>query len=137
VRQPLVERQVGLAGVAILAVAVSLSVATRREHAKVVAALPAPVGAYSALAAATGPRAAAKETSCGIALDRRLAGIYSPVLPCGIRLYLGYRSHHVLASVVGRPPTVVSAQFGLTPALARRLGVKGVRRIHWSYAASA
>jgi len=39
--------------------------------------------------------------------------------------------------VIGRPPAVVPAQFGLTPALARRLGVNGVKRIRWSYAAAA
>jgi hypothetical protein len=126
---------VALAAVAVLAVAISLSVSTRREHAKVVASLPASVGSYSALAAATGPRAAAKETSCGVAIDQRLVGIYSPVLPCGVRLYLDHGSHHVLASVVGRPPRAIAAQFALTPTLARRLGVNGVRRIHWSYAA--
>ena len=124
-----------LAAVAVLALAISLSVSTRREHARVVASLPASVGSYSALAAATGPRARARETSCGVAFDNRLVGIYSPVLPCGVRLYLDHGSHHVLASVVGRPPTVLAAQFALTPALARRLGVNGVRRIHWSYAA--
>lgn len=134
-RRPLVERQVTLAGVAVLAVAVSLSLTTRHRHQKAVAALPASVGSYTALAAATGPRAAEQETSCGVALDRRLAGVYSPVLPCGVRLYLNYRSRHVLASVVGRPPAVVPAQFGLTPALASRLGIRGVRRVQWSYAA--
>lgn len=124
-----------LAGVAVLAVAVSLAFTTRENHAKAVAALPAAVGSYTALAAATGPMSGT-DAVCGVELTPHLVGIFSPVLPCGVRLYVTRGRHHVLASVVGRSPTVQGAEFGLTAALAHRLGITGVRRIRWSYAAS-
>jgi hypothetical protein len=122
-----------LAAVAILAVAVSFAVTARHER-KAAAALPAPHGSYTALVAASGSRVVGKTTACGIEIGRRTMGISSPVLPCGVRLYLTYRSRHVLASVIGRGPQSGGAEFAVTPALARRLGVTGVRRLRWSYA---
>jgi hypothetical protein len=124
-----------LAGVAVLGVAVSLAFTTRQDHAKMVAALPVPVGSYSALAAATAPMSGT-DPVCGVEITPRVVGILSPVLPCGVRLYVARGSHHVLASVVGRTPTAQGAEFGLTAALAHRLGVNGVKRVRWSYAAS-
>ena len=134
-RRALAERQVMLAGVAVLGVAVSLAFTTRQDHAKEVAALPAPVGSYTALAAATAARSGT-DPACGVEITPRLVGIFSPVLPCGVRLYVTRGSHHVLASVVGRAPTAQGAELGLTAALAHRLGINGVKRIRWSYAAS-
>jgi len=135
VRRALAERQVMLAGVAVLGVAVSLAFTTRRDHAKVVAALPPALGSYSALAAATAP-ASGTDPACGVEITPSVVGIFSPVLPCGVRLYVARGSHHVLAPVVGRTPTAQGAEFGLTAALAHRLGIIGVKRIRWSYAAS-
>ena len=135
-RRPLAERQVVLAGVTVVAIAASLAVTTRRDHQKAVAALPASVGTYTALAAAGGPGQGRKETACGVQLEPRVMGILSPVLPCGVRLYIGYRDHHVLASVVGRGPAAPGASLGLTQALSRKLGVTGVKRVRWSYAAT-
>jgi peptidoglycan lytic transglycosylase len=134
-RRPLAERQVVLAGVTILALAVSLAVTTRRDHEKAAAALPAAVGSYTALAATAEPQVDGKETACGVTVKPRVMGISSPVLPCGIRLYVAYHGRHVLAAVIGRGPTAPGAELGLTPTLARRLGVNGVKRIRWSYAA--
>ena len=134
-RRALAERQVMLAGAAVLGVAVSLAFTTRENHAKAVAALPVPVGSYSALAAATAPMSGT-DRACGVEITPRLVGIFSPVLPCGVRLYVTRGSRHVLASVVGRAPTAQGAEFGLTAALSHRLGITGVRRIRWSYAAS-
>jgi hypothetical protein len=126
-----------LAGVTLIAVAISLAVTTRRDHEKAAAALPAAVGSYTALAATAEPQVDGKETACGVTVKPRLMGISSPVLPCGIRLYIAYRDHHVLAAVIGRGPTAPGAELGLTPTLAHRLGITGVRRIRWSYAAGA
>ena len=134
-RRSLAERQVMLAGVAVLGLVVSLAFTTRQDHAKAVAALPAPVGSYTALAAATGAMSGT-DPACGVEITPRLVGIFSPVLPCGVRLYVTRGSRHVLASVVGRAPTAQGAELGLTAALAHRLGINGVKRIRWSYAAS-
>ena len=56
-----------------------------------------------------------------------IAGIETPVLPCGIRLYLAYRGRSVLASVIGHEPVPAGRELDLTAALARRLGLSGVR----------
>jgi hypothetical protein len=74
-------------------------------------------GSYSALVAASGPRAIGKKTACGIVIAPRTLGISSPVLPCGTRLYLNYGTRHVLAPVVSRGPEATGAEFAVTPAL--------------------
>ena len=135
-RRQLAQRQVILAAVAILAIAVSVAYVTRhdqRHHA--VSRLPPPHGDYTALAAASGESALGRETSCGVLVGDATMGIGSPVLPCGARLYLTYRHRHVLASVIDQADAP-GASLVLTHALARRLGVSGVRRVRWSYAGS-
>jgi len=58
------------------------------------------------------------------------------VLPCGARIYITFRGKHVLTQVIDRGPVVPGRQFDLTDALARLLGLSGVQRIRWSYAAT-
>jgi hypothetical protein len=134
VRRPLAQRQVALGAVAVLAVAVSFAVTARHDR-KAAAALPKPVGSYSALVAASGPKVIGKKTACGIVVAPRTMGIASPVLPCGTRLYLSLGTRHVLAPVVSRGPQATGAEFAVTPALAHRLRLSGVKRVRWSYAA--
>jgi len=134
-RRPLAQRQVMLAGAAVVAIAASLAITSR--HGSRSASLPASSGSYSALFSSTGPRAFGKTTSCGVVVGAGTMGISSPVLPCGVRLYLSYRGTTVLASVIGRTPAAPGGEFGLTQALARRLGITGVRRCRWSYAATS
>jgi hypothetical protein len=133
-RGRLAQREVGLLAVALLAVAVSIAITMRERHKAAASVLPPEEGAYTALVAASGPRAVGSRTGCGVVIGTRTFGISSPVLPCGVRLYLTYRSRHVLASVIGRGPEAPGAEFALTPALAHRLGVTGVKRLRWSYA---
>ena len=133
-RRGLAQRQVVLGAVTILAVAVSLAFTTRNDHHHHrVTRLPPPHGNYTALAAATAASAFGRRTTCGVRVGAATVGLGSPVLPCGTRLYLTYRQRHVLASVIDRADAP-GASFVLTHALARRLGVTGVRRIRWSYA---
>ena len=132
-RRQLAERQVVLAGVTVLAVAVSLAFTTRNDHHHRASRLPPPHGSYSALAAAGAASALGRRTSCGVLAGDSTLGIASPVLPCGARLYLTYGARHVLASVIDQS-AAPGASFVLTHALARRLGVTGVRRVRWSYA---
>jgi hypothetical protein len=135
VRQALVQRQLVLVAITVLAISISLAVTTRPGH-RAEAALPPPVGSYTALVATENARLTGKTTACGVLVLSRTVGISSPVLPCGVRLYVSRGGRHVLASVIGRGPPAPGAEFGLTPALAHRLGITGLRRIHWSYAAS-
>jgi hypothetical protein len=135
VRQALLQRQLVLVAITVLAIAISLAVTTRPGH-KAAAALPPPVGSYTALVATAGPKSEGKTTACGVVVSARTVGISSPVLPCGVRIYLTRGGRHVLASVIGRGPTAPGAEFAITVALAHRLGITGLRRVHWSYAAS-
>lgn len=134
-RPALVRRQLVLVAVTVLAIAVSLAVTTRPGH-KAAAALPAPVGSYTALVATASAKDEGKPTACGVVVSPWTVGISSPVLPCGVRIYLSRGQRHVLAPVIGRGPTTPGAEFALTPALASRLRITGLRRVHWSYAAS-
>src|SRR5581483_5225678 len=86
------------------------------------------------LAGTVAPAADGTRTACGVVLGPATEGIVHPVLPCGAKLYLGYRGRTVLAAVIGRAPSVPGPAFELTRALARRLGLAGRTRIRWSYA---
>jgi hypothetical protein len=135
-RRQLAQRQVILAAVAILAVAVAVASVTHRDdHHRLATRLPPPHGSYTALAAASGESVLGHRTSCGVLVGDATMGIGSPVVPCGSRLYLTYGNRHVLASVIDEAD-FAGASLVLTHALARRLGVSGVRRIRWSYAGS-
>jgi hypothetical protein len=135
VRRQLAQRQVILGGLTILAVSVSLAFTTPHGHHRTISRLPPPHGSYTALAAASGESALGHKTSCGVLVGDSTVGIGSPVLPCGTRLYLTFRKRHVLASVIDGA-SAPGSSFVLTQALARRLGVSGVRRVRWSYAGS-
>jgi rare lipoprotein A len=125
-------RVIALAGVALLAGAISLALtAGDRDHSR---ALPEPSGSYTALAGSSGPAAVGRRTACGDVLHADTEGVAHPVLPCGVRIYVTYDHKHVLTQVIDRGPYVPGRTFDLTDALARRLGLRGVQEIHWSYA---
>jgi hypothetical protein len=127
------QREAALAGVAVLGATVSLAVTSNtREHAP---GPPAPAGSYTALAGSSGPAGFGKKTACGVVVGAATVGVGNPVLPCGVRLYIGYRGRHVLTEVIAHVPSGAGRQFELTAALARELGLAGVKRIQWSYAA--
>ena len=61
-------------------------------------------------------------------------GIAHPTLPCGARIFIDYKGQRVLTQVVDRGPYEPGRQFDVTDALARKLGLEGVKPVHWSYA---
>jgi hypothetical protein len=131
VRPELAQREVALAGVALLATAVALAVSSAiHAHGS---KLPLPVGSYTALAGA-GIGSAGTKTACGEVITAATEGVANPVLPCGVQVYISYRGKHVLTRVIDRGPYVPGREFGLTEALAQRLGLAGVQEIEWSYA---
>jgi rare lipoprotein A len=135
VRPRLAQREIALAGVALLAAVVSLALTSRGRDGD--STLPEPVGSYTALAGSSGPGAFGKKTACGGVLAPETVGLAHPVLPCGVRIYVTYGRKHVLAPVIDRGPYVPGRTFDLTDALARRLGLRGVQQIHWSYAVTS
>jgi hypothetical protein len=133
-----VQRQVALAGIALLAAIVALAL-TSHGKGQAVTGLPQPVpvaggGWYTALAG-TGQARFGRRTRCGYLLKPGTVGVTDSVLPCGILLYVAYKdSPQVLTRVIDRRPVVPGRKFDLTPKLAEELGVDGVQRIRWVFA---
>ena len=131
-RPQLALREIALAGVALLAGAVALAV-TSATHAHG-SRLPTPIGSYTALAGSSGVASLGRRTACGEVISATIEGVGNPVLPCGVRVYIGYRGKHILTRVIDRGPYVPGREFDLTPALAAQLQLSGVQEIEWSYA---
>jgi len=127
-------RELALLGIALLA-AVAVLAATEHRRSDD-AATPEPEGSFSALAGSSGPAAFGRRTACGGVLRADTEGVAHPTLPCGARIFISYKGIKVLTQVVDRGPYVPGRQFELTDALARRLGLRNVQTIHWSYARS-
>jgi rare lipoprotein A (peptidoglycan hydrolase) len=125
-------REIALAGLALVAAVVSLAVTAHTRSGN--STEPQPVGSYSALAGSSGPAAFGRRTACGGVLRPDTEGVAHPTLPCGARIFLTYHGIRVLTQVVDRGPFVAGRQFDLTDALARRIGLRGVHPIQWSYA---
>jgi rare lipoprotein A (peptidoglycan hydrolase) len=130
----LAQREVALAGLALLAIAVSLAVTAQTRE--TTSTEPQPEGSYTALAGSSGPAAFGRRTACGGVIHPDTVGVAHPTLPCGARLFITYRGQTVLTQVIDRGPYVPGRKFDLTDALARRLGLRNVQEIHWSYARS-
>ena len=126
-------RIVVLTGVAVLAAAIGLALAEGRDRGS--SKLPPAASTwYSAKAGALAPAEYGTRTACGRLVGPAAEGVAHPVLPCGARIYISYDGKHVLTQVIDRGPYVPGRTFDLTDALARRLGLRGVKQIHWSYA---
>jgi rare lipoprotein A (peptidoglycan hydrolase) len=131
-KAPLAQRQVALAGLALLAAAVSLAVTAHTRDTRDNG--PRPEGSFVALVGSGGPAAFGRRTACGGRIGPETEGIAHPTLPCGARIFVTFRGRTVLTQVVDRGPYVAGRQFDLTDALARRLGLRGQQVVHWAYA---
>jgi rare lipoprotein A (peptidoglycan hydrolase) len=134
----LAQRELVLAGVALLAAVSALAVASVREAGGAGPGLepvPAPNGGwYTALASAGGKSFSKERTACGHVVSRDSLGVAHPVLPCDVKLFISYNGREVLTQVIERGPFVPGREFDLTRALARLLDMEGTRQIHWRYA---
>lgn len=129
----LAQREIALAGVALLAAVISLALTSGRSDDS--SKLPRPAGTwYTALAGPRGPASFGKRTACGETLAADTVGVAHPVLPCGAKIYVAFGDRQVLTQVIDRGPYVPGRQFDLTDALAAKLGVRGVQQIEWAYA---
>ena len=135
----LAQREVALAGVALVAVVAALALTGGGSRGAAQDALPRPVPSpsgewYAALAAPRGSAGYGKRTACGTLLRRDTLGVAHPVLPCGAKLFVAFGDRKVLTQVVDRGPTVPGRDFELTAALASELDVHEVRRVRWTFA---
>ena len=135
----LLERQLALGGVALLAVlgALALGRATEAEpparppfEAPPVAGrwYEAPVGTY-------GPGLFGRTTDCQVRLARSTRGVAHPVLPCGARIVVSYGGREVDTRVIDKGPFGTRQEFALTQALASDLGLSGVQIVRWRFSA--
>lgn len=133
------QRAILLGAVTLIGIVGALGVAERLPDARgssdLPQAVPAPGGGwYQALAGPESQRAYGRPTACGETLERDTLGVSHPVLVCGAKLYLGHGNTEILTQVVARGPWSAGAQFGLTEAMARELGVRGRTTIRWRFA---
>jgi hypothetical protein len=139
VNAKLLERQVALAGVALLAALGSLALGrsgaeSAPEALPVVPPAPPAVGRwYEAPVGTYGPGFFGRTTSCGVALTRSTKGVAHPILPCGARLVVAFGGRTVETAVVDRGPYGPGREFALTQALAEELGLSGVRIVRWRF----
>jgi hypothetical protein len=75
-----------------------------------------------------------RRTACGTVLAPETVGVIHPVLPCGARLVLRSGQRTETAEVVDRAAAGPGRDFGVTRALATRLGLDGDARIRWRFA---
>jgi hypothetical protein len=133
----LAQREVALAGVALLAAVVALAVTSPRGSNASGTLKPVLVpggGWYTALAGAQ-PVRYGRRTNCGVMLRQSTRGVVDSVLPCNVKLFVSFgHSPRILTQVIARRPVVPGRRFDVTPALADQLEIEGVQRIKWAYA---
>ena len=136
----LAQREIAIAAATLLAIVLGLALASERGESspriELPEAVPAPGGGwYQARAAATGRDITpGSRTECGYRVMGSTVGVVHPVLPCGVKLYIGHGDEEVLTQVIGRGPEATNVQFGLTDALARTLEVDGTETIRYRFA---
>jgi hypothetical protein len=133
----LAQREVALAGVALLAAIGSLALSSHHGQRKTEGLLQ-PVslnGSWRVSLAGAEPVQYGRRTNCSIILRPNTIGVTDSVLPCGVKLYLAYgNSPEILTQVIERKPVPPGRKFELTPKLAEKLGIDGVQPIRWVFA---
>ena len=132
----LAQRGIALAAVALLAVVVGLAIASR-DGSSSGGDLPERVGDwYQARAAPMDLEVEGTTTACGVRLGPKTLGITDPVIPCGSKIYIGFRDQDVLTQVIGTGLAPRGVRFALTPYLSQTLGIERPATIRWAYARS-
>ena len=136
----LVRRAVWLVGICFVAVLAAV-VISQRTRDSTDQTLPGAVtvpgtssGYYTGRAAPYSPSGANARTACGQPFTDQTQGVAHPVLPCGVRIYIRFQGKEVLTEVIDRGPSVPGRDFGITKALANRLGLHGSQTIQWRFA---
>jgi hypothetical protein len=133
----LAQREVALAGVALLAAVVAIAIRSPGASNEAGNLKPVVVpggGWYTALAGAQ-PVRYGTQSNCGVMLKPQTRGVIDSVLPCNVKLFVALGGgKRILTQVIARRPVVPGRRFDLTPALAEDLGIQGIQRIKWVYA---
>jgi hypothetical protein len=133
----LLQRQLALGGVTLLAVLASLAIVRALESdsapPEAVEAPPVAGRWYEAAVGAYGPGLFGRTTECGVVLTRRTRGVAHPVLPCGARIVVSYGGREAETRVMDKGPFGAGQEFALTQALATDLGLRGVQIVRWRF----
>lgn len=128
------QRGIALAAVVLLAVVVGFAIVSR-DGSSPGSDLPERVGDwYQARAAPMDSELEGTTTACGVRVGPKTLGVTDPVLPCGSKLYVGFRDQDVLTQVIGTGLAPGGVRFALTPFLGETLGIDGTATVRWSYA---
>jgi hypothetical protein len=140
VNAALAQRQIALAGLALLAGIVALGISSQKHSSapKLPDSIPAPGGGwFQATATSNGPtfRQSHLDGACGNVVGPTSdIGVASATLPCATKIYIQFGDKQALTDVVARGPSSSEADFEIAPVLARELGLKGNQLIDWRYA---
>ena len=135
----LAQRQIALAGLALLAGILSLGLSSQRHSSgpKLPDSIPAPGGGwFQAVAASSGTTFARShlDQACGHVVGPKSLGVANPVLPCDSTIYIQFGDRVAITQVIARGPSSSDADFEITPILAQKLGLHGNQLIGWRYA---
>ncbi len=132
----LLERQLALAAIALVAVLGALTIASGGGDA---APSIQPTTAATdvqwqqATVGTFGPGLYGQTTTCGVVLEATLQGVAHPVLPCGARIVVEANGVEVDTTVVDKASYGEGQEFALTEALAAALGVQGQATVRWRF----
>ncbi len=92
-------------------------------------------GGWSAALAGVAPSSprGGRPSGCGWLVMPRTQGVLHPALPCGARIFVEYGGRQALTRVVARSPVGQGRQLDLTPTLAKRMRLDGVREVRWAF----
>jgi hypothetical protein len=137
VNPKLLQRQVALAAVALVATLGSLALdrAEAGEGGGGDGGVPPVRGKwYEAVVGTYGPGLYGRTTACGIKLTRETRGVAHPELPCGVKVVLANGGREVQTAVVDKGLVGARHDFDVTQALAEELGLTGVQLVRWRFA---
>jgi hypothetical protein len=143
VSRQFVERQIALAGIALVSALGSLALTRSNEGdappaSAVARAVPSAAETWSEAAVGTyGPGLYGRTTECGIELRASTRGVSHPVLPCGARILVAQGGRQAATRVIDRRSFGPGQAFALTESLAAELGVTGVQIVRWRFAPGA
>ena len=135
----LAQREIALAGVALLAVVAAVAITTvARSAGDDPAGSQRPLATewYRALAGPYDFPEEAEQTACGHPADDSTRGVAHPVLPCGAKITILFGDRAILTQVVDRGPGVPGREFDVTRPLAREIGLTSIQPIRWRFAES-
>jgi len=132
----LAQRLIALAGIALLAALLAISLKPSTSHDQhLPRSIPAPGGGwYSDLMAPNG-RAFQAEQGCGFPLGPGSLGLSSELYPCRTKIWLHVNGEDVLTQVISNSAPPPGAAFEISPALARKVGLSVTKEIQWRFAA--